>query len=822
MVKESGTYKMKKLALFAVAILLLAGCQKNIIGDTSVEAGITTLSVSLEESRTSLGSKVDDTYPTFWSEGDCIAVNGHKSDAVEIDSQNKALATFSIQAVLDYPYAITYPHTDATTADVPKVEFMAVQEYTEGSFANGSAPMYGYVAKSGDKIVLNHLAGVLRFAIRGEEGVESVLKSLTITSSKALSGEFAVDCQSGAITPTENSKKSVVLNIAKGLTLSADRDSYLYIAVPHGVLGLCELTFTDTNGKVLKARWNGSAVKVGVVREFKSIVFRHTDVPVQLDDMYETEGEWGYEEGVTIAGYVKSGNTPLKGVVVSDGLLCTQTDERGFYSLKSDLANAKFVMVSIPSGYSAPTDKNGLPIFYHRITDGERSENLCEVDFSFNKIKNNADRYTLLVGADPQPRASTAGYDNNAYHSLDCCEDLYRDMREKAATITDRNVYGLMLGDIVHENMSLYTNYLDGLQSLGFPMFNIIGNHDNDPTAANDTEGRRVFEEKLGPTYYSFNIGKLHFVVLDNLIMKLNSSKELKDYDNGLTDEVWQWLQNDLSYIDRSTTLMVAAHSPMFKKIDNTNRGGEHKDDYANLIAEFKKAHIWTGHAHNTFNYNYPESHRWRVVEEHTVARSTGELWTNEYIADGTPRGYTVVEVDGEDIEWHFKPTIYQTGSFVSTKYTSKKPSYLYRDWNYSNGVAKMKTDGTTLSEAYQMKVYKPGQYHDTYDDMIAGNAANNYVYVNVFLWDDKWEKPKYNGVEMEKLDYTTAYCLATYEIQKHYKTYGYKLKAESDYGPNNNNIHTIFRAVETRSSGSGTVTVTDRFGNNYSSTISW
>ena len=814
---------MKHLTIFvALAALALVGCQKEMTTDASAVAGVTTLSISLEESRTSLDEKRDGIYPTFWSEGDCIAVNGAKSEVATIDPENKAVATFELSGVLDYPYCITYPHTASTTAESPKVEFMAEQIYTSGSFANGSAPMCGYVAKGGEKIGLEHLAGVLRFAIRGEKGENSVLKSLTITSSKALSGEFTVDCQSSAITATKNSSKSVVLNIPNGLVLSAERDEYLYIAVPYGTLGLCELTFADTNGKKVTARWNGSAVKAGVVREFKSIVFRHTDVPVQLDDMYETEGEWGYEEGTTIAGYVKSGSTPLKGVVVSDGLLCTKTDERGFYSLKSDLANAKFVMVSIPSGYSAPTDANGLPIFYHRITDSERSENLCEVDFSFNKIKSNADRYTLLVGADPQPRASTAGYDNNAYHSLDCCKDLYRDMQEKAATITDRNVYGLMLGDIVHENMNLYDNYITGLKSLGFPMFNIIGNHDNDSTASNDTEGRRVFEEKLGPTYYSFNIGKLHFVVLDNLIMKLNSSKELKDYDNGLTDEVWQWLQNDLSYIDRSTTLMVAAHSPMFKKIDNTNRGGQHKDDYANLIAEFKKAHIWTGHAHNTFNYNYPESHKWRVVEEHTVARSTGELWTNEYIADGTPRGYTVVEVNGEDIEWHFKPTIYQTGSFVSTKYTSKKPNYLYRDWNYSNGVAKMKTDGTTLSEAYQMKVYKPGEYHNTYADMIAGNAANKYVYVNVFLWDNKWETPKYNGVEMEHVDYKDAYCLATYEIQNHFNLYGYRLKDDASYGPGDNDIHTIFRAKESRASGSGTVTVTDRFGNNYSSTISW
>ena len=815
---------MKHLTIFvALAALALVGCQKEMTTDASAVAGVTTLSISLEESRTSLDEKREGIYPTFWSEGDCIAVNGAKSEVATIDPENKAVATFELSGVLDHPYCITYPHTASTTAESPKVEFMAEQIYTSGSFANGSAPMCGYVAKGGEKIELEHLAGVLRFAIRGEKGENSVLKSLTITSSKALSGEFTVDCQSGAITATKNSSKSVVLNIPNGLVLSAERDEYLYIAVPYGTLGLCELTFADTNGKRVTARWNGSAVKAGVVREFKSIVFRHTEQPVQLEDMTETlVDEWGSKLGITIKGYVKSNGKGLEGVVVSDGLLCTVTNANGFYALKSNIAEAKFVMVSIPSGYSAPTDKNGLPIFYHRITDSEKSQDLCVADFSFNKIENNADRFTLLVGADPQPRASSAGYDNNAYHSLDCCEDLYRDMREKAATITDRNVYGLMLGDIVHENMSLFDNYIKGLSTLGFPMFNILGNHDNDTTEKNDVEGRRKFEDKLGPTYYSFNIGKLHFVVLDNLIMKLNSDGALKSYDQGLTEEIWQWLQNDLSYIDHNSTIMVAAHSPMFRKIDNTNRGAQYKNEYGNLFAEFAKAHIWTGHAHTTYNYNYSASSDWRVIEEHTVARSTGELWTNEYLSGGTPRGYTVVEVDGNNITWYFKPTIYQKGSFVSTKYTSKKPSYLYRDWNYSNGVAKMKSDNSTLSEAYQMKVYKPGEYHNTYADMIAGNAANKYVYVNVFLWDNKWETPKYNGVEMEHVDYKDAYCLATYEIQNHFNLYGYRLKDDASYVPGDNDIHTIFRAKESRASGSGTVTVTDRFGNNYSSTISW
>ena len=532
---------------------------------------------------------------------------------------------------------------------------------------------------------------------------------------------------------------------------------------------------------------------------------------------------------ITVKGLVYGvGSTKLAGVVVSDGLLCVKTDETGYFEIDSDLSRTKFITASIPSGYMAPTNENGLPIFYHKVTDEERKKDMVQHTFEFLPINNNPERYTLIVGADPQPRQSGAGFDNIAYHALDMCEDFYRDMKEKAATINDRNVYGMMLGDLVHEDMKLYANYVAGLKTLGFPMFNILGNHDNDYTAKNDTEGRRKYEEYLGPTYYSFNIGKQHYVVLDNLIMKLNSSGQLKDYDQGLTDEVWQWLQNDLAYVDRSTTIMVAAHSPMFMGDNMSERSKHaqgHRSDYANLFSKFAKVHAWAGHSHTTFNYVYPESSDLKNLEVHTVARSTGELWTNEYIANGTPRGYTVVEVDGDDISWYFKPTIYQRNGFTGK--TDPQPEYKYRDYDFDeNGVAKMRKDGSTLSDKYQMKVYKPGEYHKTYKDMIEGKAADkSYIYVNVFLWDDKWEKPKYNGVTMTKVGYKDAYELSDYEIKNHYYSYGYKLAGGSDYGPakpTDNVFHTLFRAYEPNSKGKGTVTVVDRFGNEYSQSISW
>ena len=533
---------------------------------------------------------------------------------------------------------------------------------------------------------------------------------------------------------------------------------------------------------------------------------------------------------ITVRGTVYGGGAKtLEGVVISDGLLCVKTDQNGNFELDSDFSRKSltFITASIPSGYAAPVDENGLPIFYHRVTKAEKAAGEIEnIIFDFVPITSNPERYTLIVGADPQPRSKDAGYDKNAYHSLDMCEDLYLDMKETAEKIKGHKVYGLMLGDIVHENMSLYKNYVAGVKTLGFPMFNVLGNHDNDPEGKDDVEGRRKFEEYLGPTCYSFNIGKQHYVVLDNLVQKITDSNgKLTAYDNGLSDEVWQWLQNDLRYVDRSTTLMVAAHSPMFMQEnmnERSNTSSFHRADYAALLSKYTKVHAWAGHSHTTFNYNYPESSPLKNIEVHTVARSTGDLWTNEYIATNTPRGYTVVEVDGDNISWKFKPTIYQRGGF--TGMTKEQPDYKYRDWDYdSNGVAKMKSNGKTLTDDYQMKVYKPGEYHKSYNDLKNGNAPHNkYIYVDVFLWDDKWENPKYNNTKMTKVGWQDAYSLASYEIKKHFYTYGYKLANSDDYKPSDDNLHTLFYAYEQRSSGTGEVTVTDRFGNQYKSTVSW
>ena len=145
---------MKKFTriFFAVAALAVGfvGCTTDTTEDLGVQlgdgAGQTTLTLSLEESRTQLGEKANDLYPVTWSEDDAISVNGVKSSAISI-SENQSVATFTFNEVLEYPYTIAYP---ATTAG--KVLFADQQAHTEGTFAKGAAAMYGYKAAEGGGI----------------------------------------------------------------------------------------------------------------------------------------------------------------------------------------------------------------------------------------------------------------------------------------------------------------------------------------------------------------------------------------------------------------------------------------------------------------------------------------------------------------------------------------------------------------------------------------------------------------------------------------------------------------------------------------------
>ena len=76
----------------------MIGCTTD-INDKNIAAGgsVTELTISTQPTRTSLGGKVDDTYPVYWSEGDRIVINGTLSEEAILDGENCTEAKFKVE-----------------------------------------------------------------------------------------------------------------------------------------------------------------------------------------------------------------------------------------------------------------------------------------------------------------------------------------------------------------------------------------------------------------------------------------------------------------------------------------------------------------------------------------------------------------------------------------------------------------------------------------------------------------------------------------------------------------------------------------------------
>ncbi|MBO4936552.1 MAG: hypothetical protein J6C94_07255 [Alistipes sp.] len=271
---------MKKLSriFFAVAALFAFSCTTDTTEDLSlsIKGGGTELAISLEESRTQLGAKAEGVYPLYWSEGDKIAVNGVVSTALTAEEAGAAGALFTFESELVRPYNIVYPApaegVAALTEGQYPVTFLAEQEYTAGTFCAGAAPMYGYAAAETEgAIQLQHLTGVLRFAVKGE-GV--TLKQLAITSETgALAGTFDVDCATGALTAHDDASNTIKVTFGKGLTLGAEATP-IYVAVPAGKYGKIYVMISSESD-IMKLTFDSEAkpLNAGAVREFAEFTY---------------------------------------------------------------------------------------------------------------------------------------------------------------------------------------------------------------------------------------------------------------------------------------------------------------------------------------------------------------------------------------------------------------------------------------------------------------------------------------------------------------------------------------------------------------------
>jgi hypothetical protein len=79
-----------------------------------------------------------------------------------------------------------------------------------------------------------------------------------------------------------------------------------------------------------------------------------------------------------------------------------------------------------------------------------------------------------------------------------------------------------------------------------------------DIDARSDEASSSTFKQQFGPTYYSFNRGEIHYVVMDDVFF-VGAAKKYIGY---LTENQLRWLEQDLALIKPGSTVVVNVHIP--------------------------------------------------------------------------------------------------------------------------------------------------------------------------------------------------------------------------------------------------------------------
>ncbi|MCK6605979.1 MAG: calcineurin-like phosphoesterase family protein [Ignavibacteriaceae bacterium] len=397
------------------------------------------------------------------------------------------------------------------------------------------------------------------------------------------------------------------------------------------------------------------------------------------------------QDCVRISGVVKAGNYPLRGVVVSDGINCTATKADGSYSLITQ-PGTRFVFISVPTGYSVPLSGKGIAFFYKDLLNISPTDDI-RADFSLSKSGSNGVKHVFYNFADPQ-MIDDADMDRFANETI---PDLKQEISRNGEI-----QFGVGCGDIVFNRHRLFPGYVHNVGSSGIPFFQVVGNHDVIDHAKVNEEAWGVFCDYFGPEYYSFNVGDVHYIVLNDVFW-------FGDYMGYIDYRQLTWLKNDLSFIEKGRRLVIFSHIPFYTR-QHLNEGRNspsrnvivtNRELIYDLVRDYEVTFI-SGHMHESDYFSEGRN------EIHVTGAVCGAWWTADVCSDGTPNGYGVYEVNGSEIKRRYKATgrdasyqmrVYKDTDDSGAQYATANIWAVSHKWDISafvNGSDKMKMERFT------------------------------------------------------------------------------------------------------------------------------
>lgn len=369
----------------------------------------------------------------------------------------------------------------------------------------------------------------------------------------------------------------------------------------------------------------------------------------------------------------------LRGVSVSNGIDVVQTDAFGRYEIT--LPPESVLFITKPAGYDVPVNEDKLPQFYYlHYPDG--TPKVAEFEFPVveptGPLPEHID-FRLLPGRDQTTFKALAFADTQS--SSDEELDMLRiDVIDPLIDDAHGAEFGLTVGDVVDDALNLYGRHNRMMAQIGVPMWNLPGNHDMNFRSPNDRYATETFKSVFGPTDYSFDYGRVHFIALDNVQYAGDGNEPFASgrYRGYLSPEQLQWIQNDLQFVPKDKLIVIATHIPLITyALDSDGQryeqGGNintvNLGDLLAILEPFRHIYGMAGHdTSNSWKVEVNHEHGWHGYPfiAHTLAEVRGSDWSNgprdergvraATMADGNPNGYYVVRFDGTDVKPKFMP----------------------------------------------------------------------------------------------------------------------------------------------------------------------
>ena len=215
-----------------------------------------------------------------------------------------------------------------------------------------------------------------------------------------------------------------------------------------------------------------------------------------------------------------------------------------------------------------------------------------------------------------------------------------------------------VLGQSFKRADSLYKLYDKSLENFKMPVYNTLGNHEifgiyekSGIERTHPEYGEKMFENRLGKSYYSFDHKGWHFMIL-NSVEDTGEGSYI-----GKVDSIQMvWIKSDLESVDKETPVLISVHIPFITSFMQILYGSTEPNSESLVITNSKEVlELFEGH-----NLKLVLQGHLHFLEDIYVGGThfitggavSARWWSGPN--NGMEEGFLIVNIKGDEFDWEY------------------------------------------------------------------------------------------------------------------------------------------------------------------------